>query len=317
MGQSIINPFSRMGFSGGAQIVANRNPPTISAISPDTGGVGQTSYSVTITGTRLNRAGLAITIGGVSVSSVVPASDGLTATGTVNLSTLTVDTAYDVVVSTNGGSATLAGGFTVRAMTVIHALNTLTGLTAFDTTANVTSGIVSGKLKFETTDTVNGNETWLIDGQSFAGAFDRALEIPSLTMVTSSGSRIAHHVFRMSRADLGKILVVGYGYETGILDPAFTDGTGYRVWTYDGATNVELGFVSAAVSSGIKLRLKGDATRAALLVYYWSAGAWVQLYSGDQSALFNGETLIPSMGYSGGSALAGDISNFSNYGSIA
>jgi hypothetical protein len=121
---------------GARSVVASfaMHPPAIASLSPDSGGVeGGTAITVTGSGFDTAPGGTTVTIGGGAATAVsVSSSTSLTCTTPAG-----VAGPADVVVSTGGGSATLAGGFTYHGPFLFAVLlNDLSG-TCSGTTARV------------------------------------------------------------------------------------------------------------------------------------------------------------------------------------
>ena len=112
--------------------------PTLTLVSPSTGpAAGGTS--VTLTGTGF-RAGIQVELGGHPATDVVVVSaTELTATTPAH-----ADGLVDVLVSTPGGSATLAGGFTYVASPTITAVSPENGPTVGGTSVTITGSNLVG-----------------------------------------------------------------------------------------------------------------------------------------------------------------------------
>jgi len=199
-------------------------------------------------------------------------------------------------------------------ITIIDPISSLTNWTIVGNIAAINSGIVDNKLKFSSISGYSSTESYFYNQATYAGAFALCVDFSGFVLTTNSGARIAHAVFRMTDYANAN-LVFGIGYDG--LVPEFTDGTGYRVWTFDGASNVERAFVVSAETQG-KFAFIANSDRSSVQAYKRKIddSGWDLIYTGNLSSILNGKTLFADIGLSGGLALAGDVVSFSNFASV-
>lgn len=198
--------------------------------------------------------------------------------------------------------------------TIIDPISDLDDWTLTMNDANVTSGIVSGKLNFESTGAHTSNEDWQYDPNSYAGAFDVVIAYSGLVMATAGGNFLAADNIVLTNAGGNAQILLGRSTHNNVVG-GFTNGDGFRAWTYDGASNVELFFVANSDASGY-FRMKGNADRSSVQLYTSDGSVWVERYSGNQSAIFNTQTLKVKLRMGSASADIGDIVNFYDFGEV-
>ncbi len=112
--------------------------PTITTITPSSGPVAG-GTSISIIGTNLT--GASLTIGGVAATNVVATATGITAKTPAG-----TEGAKPVVVTTSGGTATKATGFTYMSLPTLTDVSPVSGPVAGGTTITITGTNLSGAL---------------------------------------------------------------------------------------------------------------------------------------------------------------------------